>query len=228
MPSVHINSRRTRPAAPHRTAVPTSKKVPLHFLSATIPSPTPCHHARFFSTTARRLSEGDDDAPPPAPPRLTHLTSTGAAQMVSIAHKQPTTRTARAICSVRFSNPTALQLIRDNGLQKGDVLGVARVAGIMAAKRTSDLIPLCHPIMLSHVSVVLEPADSTIDVSATVTCDGKTGVEMEALTAAAAAALTVYDMCKAVDKGMRVEGLRVVLKEGGKSGRWVEGEREGG
>lgn len=160
--------------------------------------------------------------------------------MVSIAHKQPTTRTARAVCSVRFSAPLALRLIRENGHKKGDVLGVARIAGIMAAKRTPDLIPLCHPIMLSHVSVELEPrADGAspgeeeeeeeeggpriLDVSATVTCDGKTGVEMEALTAASAAALTVYDMCKAVDKGMCIEGLRVVLKEGGKSGRWIEG-----
>lgn len=154
--------------------------------------------------------------------------------MVSIAHKQPTTRTARAVCAVHFSHPLALRLIRENGHKKGDVLGVARVAGIMAAKRTPDLIPLCHPVMLSHVSVELEPRvcggdgggggeQHVLDVSATVTCDGKTGVEMEALTAASAAALTVYDMCKAVDKGMRVDGLRVVLKEGGKSGRWVEG-----
>lgn len=114
-------------------------------------------------------------------------------------------------------------------MKKGDVLGVARVAGIMAAKRTADLIPLCHPISLSHVSVDLDIVDaegsggrssSRIEIKATVTCDGKTGVEMEALTAASTAALTVYDMCKAVDKGMAVEGLRVVLKDGGKSGRW--------
>jgi GTP 3',8-cyclase len=174
------------------------------------------------------------------PSALTHLSPTGGAHMVSIAHKQPTTRTARAVCRVRFSGPLALRLIRENGHKKGDVLGVARVAGIMAAKRTPDLIPLCHPIMLSHVSVELEPGtsdgvgggvgdgdghvhDHVVDVSATVTCEGKTGVEMEAMTAASAAALTVYDMCKAVDKGMCIEGLRVVLKEGGKSGRWVEG-----
>ncbi|KAJ4425069.1 hypothetical protein N0V82_000351 [Gnomoniopsis sp. IMI 355080] len=184
-----------------------------------------CSHSRPFSSTSRQLSD-EQDASAATDPKLTHLTPTGAAHMVPIAHKQPTARTARAICSVHFSTPTALQLVRANGLKKGDVLGVARIAGIMAAKRTPDLIPLCHPIMLSHVSVDLEPAEdegNRIDVSATVTCDGKTGVEMEALTAAAAAALTVYDMCKAVDKGMRVEGLRVVLKEGGKSGRWVEG-----
>lgn len=156
--------------------------------------------------------------------------------MVSIAHKEPTTRTARAVCSVHFSNPAALRLVRENGHEKGDVLGVARIAGIMAAKKTPDLIPLCHPIMLSHVIVELQPAGvegqqergtggGEINISATVTCDGKTGVEMEALTAASAAALTVYDMCKAVDKGMCIEGLRIVLKEGGKSGRWVEGAK---
>jgi GTP 3',8-cyclase len=143
--------------------------------------------------------------------------------MVSISSKQPTSRVAKAVCTVTFSNPTALRLVRDNQMKKGDVLGVARVAGIMAAKRTSDLIPLCHPIALSHVSVELEPTagkETELRVEATVTCDGKTGVEMEALTAASTAALTVYDMCKAVDKGMIIGELRVVLKDGGKSGRW--------
>ncbi|KAF3769943.1 molybdenum cofactor biosynthesis prote [Cryphonectria parasitica EP155] len=170
---------------------------------------------------------------PDSKPRLTHISLKGEAHMVSIAHKQPTTRTARAVCSVHFSNPTSLRLIREDGHAKGDVLGVARIAGIMAAKKTPDLVPLCHPIMLSHVRVELQPVEAgaetegggRVDVAATVTCDGKTGVEMEALTAASAAALTVYDMCKAVDKGMCIDGLRVVLKEGGKSGRWVEGMR---
>jgi GTP 3',8-cyclase len=163
--------------------------------------------------------------------------------MVSIASKQPTARTARAVCSVRFSSATPVALVRENALRKGDVLGVARVAGIMAAKRTPDLIPLCHPIAISKVAVdlaVVTPEDEggepgkegmgrsswRVDIEATVSCGGKTGVEMEALTAASMAALTVYDMCKAVDKGMVIEGLRVVLKEGGKSGRWVEGERD--
>ncbi|PSS03743.1 hypothetical protein BD289DRAFT_449195 [Coniella lustricola] len=126
--------------------------------------------------------------------RLTHLGPTGEAHMVSIAHKQATQRTARAVCSVHFSNTTALRLVREHGHKKGDVLGVARIAGIMAAKRTPDLIPLCHPIMLSHVSIELEVHEEdiggTIGVAATVSCDGKTGVEMEALTAASAAALT--------------------------------------
>lgn len=142
--------------------------------------------------------------------------------MVSIASKAVTARVATAACRVRFSSAVAPRLIRANQMKKGDVLGVARVAGIMAAKRTPDLIPLCHPIPVSHVRVdlTLAEADCAIDVRATVECDGKTGVEMEALTAASTAALTVYDMCKAVDKGMVVDGLRVVLKDGGKSGRW--------
>lgn len=238
-PSVHAYSR-VRRASSHRTArVPSSTLIPFHLLLASShPTSVDTHHARLFSSTNRQLSKDEDEdkkgpSNKPEHPKLTHLTPTGAAHMVPIHDKQSTTRTARAVCSVHFSNPTVLQLIRENSLKKGDVLGVARIAGIMAAKRTPDLIPLCHPIMLSHVSVDLtEPttteekggSSSRIDVSATVTCDGKTGVEMEALTAAMAAALTVYDMCKAVDKGMRVEGLRVVLKEGGKSGRWVEGE----
>ncbi len=154
--------------------------------------------------------------------------------MVSISDKTSTKRLATAKCTVGFSNPAALVLIRENQVKKGDVLGVARVAGIMAAKRTPDLIPLCHPIAISHVSVELEAVESgdgegessrqggRIEITATVSCDGKTGVEMEALTAASTAALTVYDMCKAVDKGMVIEGLRVVLKEGGRSGRWAE------
>lgn len=141
--------------------------------------------------------------------------------MVSISEKTVTTRVATAACTVYFSDDTAIRLIRDNQMKKGDVLGVARVAGIMAAKRTPDLIPLCHPIAISRVSVDLDViGDRQIEIRATVTCDGKTGVEMEALTAASTAALTVYDMCKAVDKGMAVQGLRVILKDGGKSGRW--------
>lgn len=156
--------------------------------------------------------------------------------MVPISTKRPTSRTAVARCSVHFSNPTALSLIRANALKKGDVLGVARVAGIMAAKKTSELVPLCHPVLVTFVGVEVEAEEcegekeggggfGSVEIEATVSCDGKTGVEMEALMAASTAALTVYDMCKAVDKGMRVMDLRVVRKEGGKSGSWVEGER---
>lgn len=142
--------------------------------------------------------------------------------MVSISEKAVTSRTATAACRVRFSNKTAMSLIQENRMKKGDVLGVARIAGIMAAKRTPDLIPLCHPIAISHVAIDLDPAEGGefIEIRATVTCDGKTGVEMEALTAASTAALTVYDMCKAVDKGMVIDGVRVVFKDGGRSGRW--------
>jgi cyclic pyranopterin phosphate synthase len=165
--------------------------------------------------------------------------------MVCIADKASSRRTATAACAVVFSDPATAGLVRANALKKGDVLATARIAGIMAAKRTPDLIPLCHPIAMTHARVELEVVggeggggndDSTttsaagrgqvgglgeVRITATVGCDGKTGVEMEALTAAAAAALTVYDMCKAVDRGMRVEGLRVVAKEGGRSGAWA-------
>lgn len=149
--------------------------------------------------------------------------------MVPIHSKSSTHRTAIAACAVHFSSPSVLPLIRTNQLKKGDVLSVARIAGIMAAKKTPELIPLCHPIPLSQIFIDLDAEEGEkgtevhsgkVQIRATVTCDGKTGVEMEALTAASTAALTVYDMCKAVDKGMRIEGLRVVLKEGGKSGRW--------
>jgi cyclic pyranopterin phosphate synthase len=159
---------------------------------------------------------------PAALKKLTHVSDSGSAHMVSISEKAVTSRIATAACKVRFSTEVALKLIEESGMKKGDVLGVARVAGIMASKRTPDLIPLCHPIPISHVGVdlSLDRSGNAIDVKATVSCDGKTGVEMEALTAASTAALTIYDMCKAVDKGMVIDGLRVTLKDGGKSGRW--------
>ncbi|KAF5002614.1 hypothetical protein FGRMN_241 [Fusarium graminum] len=173
---------------------------------------------RFFSQTHH--VRGSDSASS-SKAKLTHVSSSGEARMVSISDKTVTSRIAKAACTVRFSNGTAIGLIRDNQMKKGDVLGVARIAGIMASKRTPDLIPLCHPIALSKATVDLDvTGDDTVEIAATVTCDGKTGVEMEALTAASTAALTVYDMCKAVDKGMVIEGLRVVLKDGGKTGRW--------
>ncbi len=176
---------------------------------------------------------------PAAEPRLTHVSASGTAHMVSVADKAVTARTATAACTVRFSSPVAAALVRANAMAKGDVLGVARIAGIMAAKRTADLIPLCHPLALSHVAVDLDvvPANGDggaggverghVAIRATVQCEGKTGVEMEAITAASVAALTVFDMCKAVDKGMRIDGLRVVFKDGGKSGRWEEGKGAG-
>ncbi|KAG0646700.1 Molybdenum cofactor biosynthesis C [Hyphodiscus hymeniophilus] len=261
------------------------RRIPTHLLPAT---PRSIYAIRHYSTSKAASEVMASDLPSkaqPSTPTLTHLTTTGTAHMVAISSKSITSRTAVAMCSIHFSNATALPLIRSNQLKKGDVLGVARVAGIMAAKKTSDLIPLCHPIAITHVSVELDvvasspegdekggraeegtsrerqsvqwqgtgqgdaypfhtpaslsPGNSTeltaaksetrfgrIQITATVSCDGKTGVEMEALTAASTAALTVYDMCKAVDKGMRIEGLRVVRKEGGKSGLWVEGVKD--
>ncbi|KAH6708340.1 molybdenum cofactor biosynthesis protein 1 B [Verticillium dahliae] len=201
-----------------------SRPLPRHLLAAA-PSPAPLsRHGRLFSTTRPRREQDGHPAK-----KLTHVSASGTAHMVSISSKTPTSRVAKAACTVTFTTPEPLRLIAENQVKKGDVLGVARVAGIMAAKRTPDLIPLCHPIPISHVSVELRPREAeggsrrgcaAIDVEATVTCDGKTGVEMEALTAASTAALTVYDMCKAVDKGMVISDLRVVLKDGGKSGRW--------
>jgi GTP 3',8-cyclase len=172
---------------------------------------------------ARLFSQDHSDQPRESIPRkLTHVSESGSAHMVSISAKAVTARTATAVCSITFSSTVAIQLIKDNQVKKGDVLGVARVAGIMASKKTPELIPLCHPIAISHVTVDLDVDHerNAISISATVTCDGKTGVEMEALTAASTAALTVYDMCKAVDKAMIIRDLKVVFKDGGKSGSW--------
>ena len=143
--------------------------------------------------------------------------------MVDVSPKAETARTATARGRIVMAHET-LALIREGRAGKGDVLGVARLAGIMAAKRTSDLIPLCHPLMISKVSVDLQPeGDDAIVIEATVSLTGKTGVEMEALTAVSIAALTVYDMVKAADRGMRIEDIRLVHKAGGKSGEFVGG-----
>ena len=151
--------------------------------------------------------------------KLSHIDESGSARMVDVGAKDVTERVAVAKGQVLMM-PQTLQLIRDGGFEKGDVLGVARLAGVMAAKRTSDLIPLCHPIPLTQVTVDLDELASGegIEITATARASWKTGVEMEALTAATVAGLTVYDMCKAVDRGMRIEAVRVVKKSGGKSG----------
>ncbi len=142
--------------------------------------------------------------------------------MVDVSAKAETARTATAKAVV-VMRPQTLAVIRAGTAKKGDVLGIARLAGIMAAKRTWELIPLCHPLPISAVTVDLEPADEDrVEITATVRTTGRTGVEMEALTACSVAALTVYDMCKAIDRGMRVEALRVVFKEGGASGVFNE------
>lgn len=152
---------------------------------------------------------------------LTHFDETGAAHMVDVSDKDTTARIAVAENYIKMQRET-FDIITEGRAKKGDVLGVARLAGIMGAKRTADLIPLCHPLALTKVSVELQ-ADETlpgIRITATVKTTGQTGVEMEALTAASTAALTVYDMTKAVDKTMEIGGLRVLLKDGGKSGRF--------
>ena len=155
--------------------------------------------------------------------RLTHVDETGAARMVDVAGKPITHRRAVAGAVLHMHRET-LAMIVEGRAPKGDVLAVARVAGIMAAKKTSELIPLCHQLAITRASVEFEPVDDGISIRATVETDDVTGVEMEALTAAGVAALTLYDMCKAVDRGMTVEGLGLLLKEGGKSGRWISSE----
>lgn len=153
--------------------------------------------------------------------KLTHLDETGAAHMVDVADKAETVRSATASGCVTMEKPT-LELILSGNAAKGDVIGTARLAGIMAAKKTSELIPLCHPLMLSKVTVDIVP-DATLPglrVSATVKLTGKTGVEMEALTAVSIACLTIYDMAKAVDKAMIIGNIALETKSGGKSGNW--------
>ena len=153
--------------------------------------------------------------------RLTHFDAAGNAAMVDVSAKPATVRGATARARV-VMQPATLAMITEGSAKKGDVLGVARLAGIMAAKRTADLIPLCHPLALSAVAVDLAPAPpDAVEIAATVRTTGPTGVEMEALTAASVAALTVYDMCKAVDRAMRIEGLRLLRKSGGASGTFV-------
>lgn len=153
--------------------------------------------------------------------RLSHLDEAGKAVMVDVSAKPETSRTATARATIRMAPATAA-LIGAGRAAKGDVLAVARIAGIMAAKRTADLIPLCHPLPIAAVTVALEVGVDSVEVTATVRTNGRTGVEMEALMAASVAALTVYDMTKAVDRGMRVDGLRVVAKSGGQSGDFVQ------
>jgi cyclic pyranopterin monophosphate synthase len=152
---------------------------------------------------------------------FSHFDARGQAAMVDVGAKSITQRIATARARVTMLPATAA-LIRSGGAKKGDVLGVARIAGIMASKRTAELIPLCHPLPLSAVSLELEVTGTAVEIAATVSTTGQTGVEMEALTAASVAALTVYDMCKSVDRGMRIEAVRLTHKSGGKSGEFTQ------
>lgn len=142
--------------------------------------------------------------------------------MVDVGQKADTTRIARAAGSI-FMQPETLALIRSGTAKKGDVLGIARIAAIQASKRTGDLIPLCHPIALTHVTAdfTIDEAQNAVHCEVTAECSGKTGVEMEALTATSVGLLTIYDMAKAVDRGMRIENIRLLEKSGGKSGHWL-------
>jgi cyclic pyranopterin monophosphate synthase len=151
--------------------------------------------------------------------RLTHVDETGAARMVDVSEKETSRRQAVATGRVLVS-PTVVGLLRGEGVPKGDALGVARVAGIMAAKRTPDLVPLCHPLAISGVTVDLVVTDEAVEITATVRTTDRTGVEMEALTSVSVAALTVVDMVKAVDKGSGISDIRVEAKSGGRSGAW--------
>jgi cyclic pyranopterin phosphate synthase len=150
---------------------------------------------------------------------LSHIDATGAARMVDVSDKPVTARSATARGRVEVS-PRVVELLRGEGVPKGDALAVARLAGIMAAKRTPDLVPLCHPIAISGVEVGLDVADDAVEISATVRTTDRTGVEMEALTSVTVAALTVIDMVKAVDKHARITDVEVVAKSGGRSGDW--------
>ena len=158
-------------------------------------------------------------------PGLTHLDERGAARMVDVSAKPVTERVAVAGCRVVLA-PATLELLASGGLPKGDALAVARVAGIMGAKRTPDLVPLCHPLPITGVDVDLRVEADAVAITATVRTTGRTGVEMEALTAAATAALTLYDMVKAVQRDARVDGLRLLAKRGGRSGEYVAGDVE--
>ena len=154
--------------------------------------------------------------------KLTHINKNGDAEMVDVSEKDITAREAKASSRI-LMKPETLELIISGSHKKGDVLSIAKIAGIQAAKKCSELIPLCHPLMLSKVSVELKPniEDSSVDIIAIAKLNGKTGVEMEALTAASIAALTVYDMCKAVDRFMSIDHVQLLEKKGGKSGHWT-------
>lgn len=225
------------------TASPWSR-IPSHLLSSMSGS----SQARLYHTrrgNADQESQPSDQnrqprsLPTTSDPDLPHLTPSQTVHMTQITSKPETKRLATAACHVAFSNARPWELLRHGqGTHKGDVFSVARIAGIMAAKRTPDLVPLCHPgigITGVEVGVELVAPDSqqphdhgSMQIVATVSCFGRTGVEMEAMTATTGAALTVYDMLKAVDKGMEIGGVRLIEKQGGKSGHWVGEEAASG
>jgi cyclic pyranopterin phosphate synthase len=175
----------------------------------------------YYDGQARGRFDGHADLPIMTE-KLTHFDERGAARMVDVASKDETHRVAVATGSISML-PATFALVKSGTSKKGDVLGVARIAGIQAAKRTSELIPLCHPVALTSVAVdfSLDESGTRVECRATVECTARTGVEMEALTAVQIALLTIYDMCKAVDRGMAIEGVRLLEKRGGKSGTYI-------
>ncbi|MBX3604497.1 MAG: cyclic pyranopterin monophosphate synthase MoaC [Piscinibacter sp.] len=188
----------------------------------TEPDPT-TRAARRAAPKPARIPAGDRPAYPPAEGQiLTHFDAQGQAHMVDVSAKAETHRVARATGTIRMQ-PATLALVASGSAKKGDVIGVARIAAIQAAKRTSELVPLCHPLPITRVAVefALDEAASAVHCTAQVETLGRTGVEMEALTAVQVGLLTVYDMCKAADRGMVMDGIRVLEKHGGKSGDWV-------
>jgi len=154
--------------------------------------------------------------------KLNHFNDQGQAHMVDVSNKETTSRVAVAKARI-LMNLNTLEIIKNGDAKKGDVLGIARTAGIMAAKKTADLIPLCHPLPITNVNINLriEPSNNSVEIEATVKTNGQTGVEMEALTAANITALTIYDMVKAIDKTMKITDLRVTFKDGGKTGQFI-------
>jgi len=156
-------------------------------------------------------------------PKLTHLNEQGEASMVDVGQKAETQREAHARTTITME-PETLALIVEGGIAKGDVFGVARIAGIQASKKCSELIPLCHPLLITSVDIEFSTAENSVVIDTCCRVNGQTGVEMEALTAASVAALTIYDMCKAVDRGMVIANTCLISKEGGKSGVWQRGE----
>ena len=187
----------------------------------------PCHHfGRDLNNSTFLGSKQENES---QLTRFTHLTSSGDARMVSVGSKPSTARIAVAVATVYFSpsQQSTSQLLSHASAKKGDILAVARIAGIQAAKQTSTIIPLCHNIPLSSVEVGVEVLDGRVEVKCRVECTGSTGVEMEALCGVMGAGLCIYDMCKSVDRGMRIEGVKVIEKRGGKSGDWVDGKQEG-
>lgn len=175
------------------------------------------------------MTQENDQSPPDSTlgrSGLTHFNESGRARMVQVGDKAETRRVAVASGRVRM-HPDTATIIREGRASKGDVLGVAQVAAIMAAKRTPDIIPMCHPLMLTGIDAALDVEDDAVTITVSVSTRGQTGVEMEALTAVSAAALTIYDMVKAVDRGMVIESIQLESKEGGRSGTWKRGAAAG-